>query len=186
MKHTIYTDETALANAVALIESGNNPKARGDLKAPDGPAIGAFQIHQHAWDEISKFRELRKEEIHPWMKAYDAHIARNYATTFLREIVAKFREHYGAPPSPQLLYACYSLGPQILRKIEFMHGLALGYSPYENYIMVPMPTTPFEAFTSVGFSVTLSKRKLATGQRYQNLILAHHQSLKDTGLPILW
>lgn len=186
MSNTFYTDDKALAHALAIIESGNDSKARGDLLSPDGPALGAFQIHQKAWDDISAIRRRHAESVHPYHSALDAHIARDYALSFMSEIVYQFREHYGAPPQPRLLYACYSLGPSILPKIKDMKGITLIWSPFEANMASPHPSTQSKPLTSIGYAPAISRRKIATGVRYENLLGAHHQSLRDTGKPILW
>ena len=185
MNNTFYTDDKAMTHAIALIESGDNTYARGDLRDPDGPALGAYQIHQHAWDTISDMRRAQNLPVHPYHSATDKHIADSYALSFTRAIIREFTKHFGAPPSPSMLYACYSLGPSILPRIIKMKGLTLAYSPYCHNMMAPivgMETTPLY---SVGYSTTLSKRKMATGNRYENLLTAHHQSLRETGIPLL-
>lgn len=185
--NTIYQDERALAHALALIESGNEPKAKGDLSHPDGPAIGVFQLHQSAWDDISDMRRKLGLPIHPYHDAYAPHVAREYATTFLKAIISKFRVHHRAPPSPALLYACYSLGPSILNKIAHMMELKVAISPYEPAIVCPYSERhPWKPLTSIGYSYALARRKMATGSRYENLVYAHHESLRSTGIPLLW
>jgi hypothetical protein len=185
--HTVYTDQRALAHALALIESGDDPKAKGDLNHPDGPAIGAFQIHQSAWMDISDMRRRDGLPVHPYHDAYDPHIAREYATTFLMKIVSRFRVHHRAPPSPALLYACYSLGPSILNKIGHMTELKHVISPYEPAVVCPYSDrAPWKPLTSIGYAYSLARRKMATGMRYENLLYAHHESLRSTGLPLLW
>lgn len=182
---SMYDDERALAHAIALIESDNNPSAVGDKTHPDGPAIGAFQIHQSAWMDITDMRAKLFLPAYPYQDAYKPRIAREYATTFIRAIVASFRKHHGAPPSPQLIYACYSLGPSIIAKVPNMLGLHRSFSEhcpslitYQGSITKPL--------TSIGYSRSMASRKMATGERYQNLIHAHHDSLKQLGIPLLW
>lgn len=187
MRSTVYTDERALAHALALIESGNEPKAKGDLKHPDGPALGAFQIHQSAWMDISEIRRRKAHSVHPYHAAYDPHISREYALTFIREIAEQFRVHHRTNPTPQLLYACYSLGPSILAKIPKMTGLRLGFSEYDSSLAMPSdPDKAYKPLTSIGYSYALAKRKMAAGERYENLIYAHHESLRSCGIPLLW
>ncbi len=184
---TIYSDHRALAHALALIESGDDPKAKGDLNHPDGPALGAFQIHQSAWMDISDIRRSEGLPVHPYHDAYDPHVAREYATTFLLKIVSRFRVHHRAPPSPALLYACYSLGPSVLNKIGHMTDLKHVISPYEPSIVCAYSDkAPWKPLTSIGYSYALARRKMATGMRYENLLYAHHESLRSTGLPLLW
>lgn len=185
MKSTVYGDDRALAHALALIESGNEPKARGDLKHPDGPALGAFQIHQSAWQDISDMRARAHNVVHPYHAAHDPHVSKEYALTFINAIVREFRTHHRAPPRPDLLYACYSLGPSVIPRIKLMTDLGPVASHYE-----PALTGPQSSLTgplrSIGYSSALARRKMATGERYLNLIYAHHESLRTYGIPILW
>jgi len=185
MFSSMYDDERALAHAIALIESDNQPHAIGDKSHQDGPAIGAFQIHQSAWMDISDIRAKQCLPVYPYHDAFKPRIAREYATTFIRAIVGKFRTHHGAPPSPQLIYACYSLGPSILSKIPNMQGLRRTFCDHCPSIM-SYDASATKPFTSIGYSRAMATRKLATGIRYQNLIYAHHDSLKQLSIPLLW
>jgi len=184
MKLTYSRDQRSLLTALALIESGDNPKARGDLDSPDGPALGPYQIHQHAWNQISDWRAKHSLEVRPYHTATDPHSSKYYALSFLTWIQAEFIEHHHALPNPQLLYACYSLGPAVIPKIRHMKGLTKTSSPYEPSMLTSKaPTTPL---TSVGYAYALARRKMATGQRYTNLLDAHHQSIREVGIPLLW
>ena len=184
MIQTIHQDHRALLGALALIESDNREDARGDLKAPDGPALGLYQIHQSAWDDISVMRKRANMKVYPYHDALKAKPAGEYAYTLLAAITLQFQLYHSAPPSPRLLYACYSLGPSIIKKIPYMDGLELMYSPFEpNGMCAANDVTPL---TSVGYKVRLSKRKLADGERFENILLAHHISLRESGMPLLW
>jgi hypothetical protein len=186
MSNTYYSDDKAMTHAIALIESGDKATAKGDLLSLDGPALGAYQIHQSAWDDISKMRKELNLTVHPYHSAYDKRIAGEYALTFLNAIIRQFKTHYGAPPSPAMLYACYSLGPSILPRIAKMRGLSLSWSPYCSTMVSPIIGLESTPLYSVGYKTTLAKRKMATGNRYENLLTAHHQSLRETGIPLLW
>jgi hypothetical protein len=185
MHLSIHDDERALAHAIALIESDNQPNAIGDKTHPDGPAIGAFQIHQSAWMDISDMRAKLYLPVYPYHDAFKPRVAREYATTFIRAIVDKFRTSHGAPPSPQLIYACYSLGPSILAKIPRMQGLRRTFTDHCPS-MVTFDTYVTKPLTSIGYSRAMASRKMATGTRYENLIYAHHDSLRQLGVPLLW
>ncbi len=182
---SMYDDERALAHAIALIESDNTPNAVGDKTHPDGPAIGAFQIHQSAWNDISDMRAKLCLPVYPYHDAFKPKVAREYATTFIRAIVASFRKHHGAPPSPQLIYACYSLGPSIIAKVPRMEGLHRTFSDHCTSLMSYKGSVT-KPLTSIGYSRSMASRKMATGERYQNLIHAHHDSLRQLGIPLLW
>lgn len=182
---TLYSDERALARALALIESGNDNTKQGDLTSPDGPAIGAFQIHQHAWNEISDMRKRQGKLIHPYHDAYKGEVAQEYAITFIRAILDEFRLRHLAPPSAPLLYSCYSLGPSVLPKIRYMSGIIMLPSPYDRPLIQPIGL-PHSPLMSIGYDYKLARRKMATGQRFENLLYAHHQSLRESGIALLW
>lgn len=182
---TLYSDNRALMNALALIESGNDNSKVGDRSNPDGPAIGIMQIHQHAWDEISELRRKEGSPIHPYQSARIDSIAKAYATTFTQAILDEFKRHHKGRPSPQILYACYSLGPAILPRIKSMTGLVPEFSPFEPTLLVTSGK-PYLLLSGIGYSTYLSSRKMAAGERYQNLLYAHHLSLRTLGIPTLW
>ena len=187
MISTIYEDERALLTALSIIESNEDTNARGDISSPDGPALGCYQIHQHAWDEISKIRASIGQPIYPYHDALIELRARSYATTFLRTIISRFKVHHQAPPSLPLLYACYSLGPACLPKIPYMTDMVASYSPFEPIIIgATSASLAHRPLTSVGYTYKLSKRKISVGQRFENLIYAHHASLREVGIPLLW
>ena len=181
---TYTNDQRGMLKALALIESNDNPNAIGDRSNPDGPALGPYQIHQHAWNEISDWRAKHGMDVRPYHTATDPQSSKYYALSFMTWIQSEFVTHHKALPSPQLLYACYSLGPSIIPKIKSMKGLTIGTAPFEPIMLVSKAqTTPL---TSVGYPYALARRKMATGQRYANLLTAHLESIRDLGIPLLW
>jgi len=183
---TYFSDTRSLMAGLAMIESGNDPKAIGDRLCLDGPAIGSYQIHQSAWDDISAMRRKMGLSVHPYHAAFEEQVARAYALTFISEIVKEFEINYNAPPNPTLLYACYSLGPSIIPKIRRMKGLTITTGNFQPKVTAPAFRQTNIPLTSVGYSASLASRKMATGKRYMNLLDAHHQSILDTGIPLLW
>lgn len=184
---TIYQDERALLNALAIIESDNKPNAIGDTHDPDGPALGAFQIHQKAWDDISALRKANGMTTYPYHDALKPVIAREYATTFLRTIISRFRVHHHMPPSIPVLYACYSFGPSILNKIGRMTSYGIEVCPYlEACVGGTSAKTAHRLFTDLGITYKLAQRKISTGKRMEALVFAHQESLHTNGIPLLW
>ena len=171
--------------ALALIESGDDNTKRGDLNSPDGPALGLYQIHQHAWNEISDMRKRQGKLVHPYHDALKENIAREYALTFIRAIVDEFRDRHMAAPTAPLLYSCYSLGPSVLPKIRNLRGIISLPSPYDRPLINPIGLAHSPLMT-IGYEYNLARRKMATGQRFENLLYAHHQSVRETGIPLLW
>lgn len=183
----VYKDELAMLNALALIESGKDHKAIGDVDHPDGPALGMFQIHQKAWDDISVLRKANNEPTYPYHHALNEAHARQYALTFLRTIISRFRAHHKCPPSIPVLYTCYSLGPSTLGRIPHMTQFGLEFSPYSECSIGGVSTRTYHrVFTSLGYPYKLIARKISTGQRMQALIFAHQESLRENGVSLLW
>lgn len=184
---SIYKDELALLNALALIESGKDHKAIGDVDHPDGPALGMFQIHQKAWDDISVLRKANNEPTYPYHDALNEAHARAYALTFIRSIIASFRQHHQNPPSIPVLYTCYSLGPSILKRIPNMTQFGIEVSPFSECSLGGTSTRTYHrVFTSLGMPYKLIARKISTGQRMQSLIFAHQESMREFGISLLW
>ena len=182
---SIYQDERAILNALAMIESSNNPNARGDIHSQDGPALGLYQLHQSAWMDISDIRKKNNLPVYPYHDALVPERAQEYALTLLRAIKQQFKTYHASPPSPRLLYACYSLGPAILSKIPYMDGLYVSGCPLESSgLCTPMVDTV--PLSSVGYKLAIVRRKMNVGLKFENLLYAHHISMRESGLPLLW
>lgn len=67
-----------------------------------------------------------------------------------------------------------------------MKGLNLTKGGFQPSMVSPAYRQTNIPLTSVGYSASLASRKMATGKRYMNLLDAHHQSIRDTGIPLLW
>lgn len=184
---SIYQDERALLNALAIIESDNRADAIGDRNDPDGPALGAYQIHQKAWDDISELRKANALPTYPYHDALKPAIAREYAMTFLRTIISRFRAHHQLPPSIPVLYACYSFGPSMLNRIGHMTNYGIEVCPYlEPCVGGISAKTAHRIFTGLGIPYKTAQRKIMTGKRMEALIFAHQESLHSNGIPLLW
>lgn len=169
----MYDDKRALTGALSLIESNDKDLAVGDRHSLDGPAIGRFQIHQSAWDDIN---ELRKKDGLPcftYHSAYNPLASTEYAYYLLNAIRAEFIRCHGHPPAPELLYACWSLGPSTIKKIKGMRYIIPMQVLHDSIMCFPDPTKPTSCLTSLGYTSRMAKRKLDTGIRYSNLLTAH-------------
>ena len=182
----IYDDRRALTSALSSIESNNNDLAIGDRRSMDGPALGRFQIHQSAWEDICKMRAKQGLPCFTYHSAHNRYASEEYAYYLLNAINAEFIRCKGHSPHPSVLYACWSLGPSIIPKIERMRGLLAYQMPHDAIMLMPDMTKPYSCLTSVGYSYRLAKRKIDTGFRYSNLLFDHANSLRLYGRPTLY
>lgn len=182
----IYDDRRALTSALSLIESGDNDLAIGDRRSLDGPAIGRFQIHQSAWDDISAMRAKEGRASFTYHSAHNRYASEEYAYYLLNAINAEFIRHHRHSPHPSVLYACWSLGPSIIAKIPRMRNLKAYQIPHDAIMLIPDVTKPYSFLTSVGYTTYMAKRKLETGVRYSNLLFDHTNSVRLFGRPTLY
>lgn len=182
----IYDDRRAITSALSLIESGNNDNAVGDRRNSDGPALGRFQIHQSAWDDISAMRAKESRQVWPYHSARNEMIAEDYAYTLLTRIINEFKQHYVYEPSPIVLYSCYSLGPSIVPKIKSMRYLELVLLPNDRPMVCPYQTNPYAFLIGIGYSTALAKRKVEAGTRYSALLAHHKFSMESINKPTLY
>lgn len=182
----IYDDRRAVTSALSLIESGDDDNAVGDRRNPDGPALGRFQIHQSAWDDISAMRAKQSRQVWPYHSARIPFIAEDYAYTLLTRISNEFKQHFFYEPSPIVLYSCYSLGPSIVPKIKSMRYLELVLLPNDRPMVCPYETKPYAFLTGIGYSTALAKRKVEAGMRYSALLAHHKHSMEATNKPTLY
>lgn len=180
----MYDDRRALTGALSLIESNDVDLAVGDRRSADGPAIGRFQIHQSAWDDITSLRHKDGLQCFTYQSAYNPLAAGEYAYYLLNAIRAEFIRCHGHPPAPELLYACWSLGPSTIKKIKGMRYLVALQVPDDCIMLFPEPTKPTSCLTSLGYTARMAKRKLDTGIRYSNLLTAHMTRVRLGHQPI--
>lgn len=182
----IYDDRRALTSALSLIESNDNDLAIGDRRSLDGPAIGRFQIHQSAWEDITAMRAKEGRAGFTYHSAHNRYAAEEYAYYLLNAINAEFIRHHRHSPHPSVLYACWSLGPSIIPKIKLMRNLTPYQMPHDAIMLIPDMTKPYSFLTGLGYTYRLSKRKVDTGIRYANLLFDHTKSIRLYGRPTLY
>lgn len=101
-------------DAVAQTES-NNRSVSGDK----GLAAGVFQFHASAWADCSKVRKAAGLKTHPYSKAYDPAVAREYARTWLSYLTAKLGDAIGRPPHLGEVWLAYNMGLTGFRKYSY-------------------------------------------------------------------
>lgn len=99
-------DYDKLADAVAIVESNNNPAAVGD----GGRARGAYQMWEIAWTQASKARRLAGKKVYPYAYAHDAFVSRQYAVSYLQWCGSTLEKRLGRPAAFWEIYACYARG----------------------------------------------------------------------------
>ena len=96
-------------DAVAHVETGGerNPDAAlGDGKK----ARGRFQFHKEAWADCSKVRKKAGLPVHPYAKASDPVVSREYARTWLTYLRGVLLERIGRTPFPGEVWLAFNLG----------------------------------------------------------------------------
>ena len=101
-----YAISPEMLNAVAMVESSNNPKAIGD----SGNAMGMFQLHKPAWEQISKQRELAGLENWSWAYALDKDISSIYASAYMDWLSNSLKAKLKREPLNWEVYAAYNRG----------------------------------------------------------------------------
>jgi hypothetical protein len=92
-------------DALAMIESGSDPQARGRAGERS-----AWQIRPQAWQYISELRQRTGLDVHPFSAVTRSDIARAYAKTLLEDHSRRFLREHGRQPTPGELYGLWNLG----------------------------------------------------------------------------
>jgi hypothetical protein len=96
----------ALLDLVAGIESSHNPKAIGD----NGLALGEYQFHKAAWEQVSAQRKAKGLRAYPYSYAHDRLVAREYAEAYLTWIASDLQRRLGRKPLAWEVYAAFNRG----------------------------------------------------------------------------
>jgi len=110
-------DMHALADAVAIAESNNNPQAVGD----SGKARGAYQMWKIAWDQANKVRKTEGMKQYPWSYAHDAYVSKQYALDYLRWCASVLEAKLGRKPVYWEIYAAYARGPGSFAESDYSY-----------------------------------------------------------------
>ncbi len=92
-------------DALAMIESGSDPQARGRAGERS-----AWQIRPQAWHYTSELRQRAGLDAHPFSAVTRSDIARAYAKTLLGDHSRRFLREHGRRPTPGELYGLWNLG----------------------------------------------------------------------------
>lgn len=98
--------DDAFLDKVAMIESSRNPAAVGD----GGKALGEFQFHKAAWEQVSASRKAKGKTAHDYSYAHDRAIAREYAREYLGWLERSLEKRLGRKPQEWEIYAAYNRG----------------------------------------------------------------------------
>ena len=107
-----------MLQAVAFVESTNNPQAIGD----SGLARGMYQMHKPAWEQVSASRKSAGLPVYDWSYAHDKVISVAYAKAYLEWLEAGLRKRLGREPQPWEVYASYNRGLQGFAKLDYDFG----------------------------------------------------------------
>lgn len=105
-----------LIHAVALVESGNNPRAVGD----QGRANGAFQMWKPAWADCSRWLERNGFKSTPYEKGVnDPNVSHQYCKIYLSILHRQLARALDRDVTAADLYCAYNLGFAGYRKRGF-------------------------------------------------------------------
>lgn len=96
----------AFLDKVAMIESTQNPAAVGD----GGKALGEFQFHRAAWEQVSASRKAKGKPSYDYSYAHDRAVAREYAREYLGWLAGSLKKRLGREPQEWEIYAAYNRG----------------------------------------------------------------------------
>lgn len=104
---TEWRPSNALLRAVRQIESNNGRHLVGD----SGRSLGAFQLSEAAWVDVSAWRRARGLKVY----SYENHALHNfinqtYAADYMVMIHGELRRKLGRSPTAGEIYAAYNMG----------------------------------------------------------------------------
>jgi hypothetical protein len=101
------TPSEHLLDAIRLVESSGGLFVRGD----NGLALGDFQIHRAAWEDVNQWRKGRGIKTFNYDRtALAPDVNRAYAADYIRILHEQLRERLRRDPTGAELYAAYNLG----------------------------------------------------------------------------
>lgn len=110
-----YAVSQDMLKAVAMVESSNNPKAVGD----GGKALGMYQLHKPAWEQISEQRKKAGLETWSWSYALDKDISAIYASAYMDWLSNSLKVKLKREPAPWEVYAAYNRGLGGFAKVNY-------------------------------------------------------------------
>lgn len=107
------TIDAKFLDALAIVESNNNPKAIGD----NGRSHGAYQIQRTVWCDVNKSRDVTMR-----LSFGESHgrYARDFAFSHLTNLNSHLVAATGTNPTPAQLYAAWNLGLTGFRRRDFL------------------------------------------------------------------
>lgn len=101
-------------DALALVESNNNPSSIGD----NGKSRGAYQIQLAVWQDVNKSRGVRAQL--PFETGSRSPHARDFAFSHLTNLQSRLVTATGKQPTASDLYAAWNLGFTGFRRRDFL------------------------------------------------------------------
>lgn len=100
------TDDTRLLAAIKVVESNGNPNAVGD----SGAALGAYQMHDAAWNDANRLLASRGKPTYPRPKWRSPEAQEAVARAYLEVIRRQLSARGVTNPSPAQLALCWNCG----------------------------------------------------------------------------
>lgn len=123
---TLATDPVpeSWVDAVEHVESGGR-----NIYGDSGKAAGVFQFWSVAWADCSKVRKKAGLPVHPYSKATDRKVAREYARTWLTYLRNRLTIEIGRPASAAETWLAYNLGMTGFKA----HGYQWAFVPADKF-----------------------------------------------------
>lgn len=103
--------------AVEHVESSG--RGASTPKGDGGKAVGPYQFHKEAWADCSKVRKKAGLNVHPYSKATDPGIARDYALTWLTWLRWRLTQQIGRPANAAETWLVWNLGWEGFARHDF-------------------------------------------------------------------
>ena len=100
---------------------------------------GAWQMRHPSWQDVNDWRVQNNLVAHPFDKAHDAIIAREYASRYAGILYMRLVRALGCDPTVQQLWACWNLGFGGFKRLTFdiarvQNSTRRGLARLESYI----------------------------------------------------
>jgi hypothetical protein len=105
-------------DAVGHVETGGE-KDPDNAVGDAGRAKGRYQFWEVAWIECSKIRAKHGQDVHPYSKATDPVISKEYARTWIAMCQRGVSLELGRPATLAETWACFNRGLTGFRRLGF-------------------------------------------------------------------
>jgi hypothetical protein len=102
----LQADDGKLLRAIAIVESNADHEAIGDR----GKAVGAWQMHEAAWDDANRLLAVMRQPTYPRPQWRNKTAQKAIAGAYLEVIRAQLERRGILNPTPAQLALCWNCG----------------------------------------------------------------------------